>query len=74
MATMEGRVLLAQESRFQLMGRDGVAQHFILGHAAGADPEQLAALQMAQSRVRVGYSQPPDVHARVATRIDLLDA
>jgi hypothetical protein len=73
MDQIEGRVIFAQESRFLLVDRGGVAHHFVLSHAAGADPEQLPALQRVQARVRVGYKPAGDLIAHAAMRITLLD-
>ncbi len=74
MDSIEGTVILAQESRFQILDRGGVGHHFILGHSCAADPEQLPALQRDQSRVRVHYRQAEDLLAHLALRIDLLEA
>jgi hypothetical protein len=73
MNSIEGTVILSQESRFQLLDRNGVGHHFILGHSCAAEPEQLPALQRRQARVRVGYRSGADVLAHVALRIDMLD-
>ena len=43
MASMDGVVTIVQEGRFQLTDDAGVTHLFILGHAAAAEPEQLAA-------------------------------
>ena len=56
MQSIEGTVIFAQESRFQLLDRSGVGHHFVLSHAAAVDPEQLPALQRDQARVRVALS------------------
>jgi hypothetical protein len=74
MDQIEGRVIFAQESRFQLVDRNGVAHHFVLSHAAAADPEQLPALQRARALVRVGYESAPGLIGHAAMRIDVLDA
>ena len=55
MRSIEGVVTIVQEGRFQLVDDAGVAHLFLLGHAAAADPEQLAPLQREQARVRVTY-------------------
>ena len=73
MDQIEGRVIFAQESRFQLLDANGVAHHFILSYTAAADPEQLPALQRSQARVRVGYRPAPDMIAHAATVIRLLE-
>ena len=74
MDSIEGTVIFAQESRFQLIDRNGVGHHFVLSHAAKADPEQLPALQRDQARVRVGYRAAPDLLAHAALSIDMLEA
>ena len=73
MDTIDGTVIFAQESRFQLIDRQGVGHHFILSHHAAAEPEQLPALQRDQALVRVRYRPAPDMLARTAIRIDRLD-
>lgn len=74
MDSIDGTVILAQESRFQLLDRRGVGHHFVLSHSAAADPEQLSALQREQATVRVHYRSAPDVLAHAAMRIDRLDS
>lgn len=73
MDEIEGTVIFAQESRFQLLDRQGVGHHFVLSHASAADPEQLPALQRDQARVRVGYRAAPDLLAHAAIRITVLE-
>jgi hypothetical protein len=73
MQSVEGIVTIVQEGRFQLMDDSGVAHLFLLGYAAAADPEQLAPLQRAQARVRVGYRPAPDLIGHIAQRITLLN-
>ena len=73
MDQIEGRVIFAQESRFQLLDRDGVAHHFILSHSASAEPEQLSALQHRQAMVRVRYRPAPDMIAHAAIVIQMLE-
>jgi hypothetical protein len=72
MNSMEGRVIFAQESRFQLLDRNGVAHHFVLSHASAAEPEQLSALQRDQARVRVSYQPAEGLLAHAAMRISLM--
>jgi hypothetical protein len=71
MDTIEGILILAQETRFQLLDRNGVGHHFILGYGCAAEPEQLP--KLANSRIRVRFSSPSGILAHVASRIDLLD-
>ncbi len=72
MDLIDGMVIFAQESRFQLLDHSGVAHHFVLSHAAAAEPQQLAALQRDQARVRVGYRPAKDLLAHAAVCITLL--
>ncbi|HEX2939496.1 MAG TPA: hypothetical protein VHO91_00515 [Rhodopila sp.] len=74
MDQIEGILIFAQESRFQVLDRNGVAHHFILHHSAAAEPEQLPGLQRQQARVRVGYRKAPDLIAHAATSIRVLEA
>jgi hypothetical protein len=73
MRSIEGLVIIVQEGRFQLVDDAGVAHLFLLGHAASADPEQLAPLQRKQARVRVMYRPAERLIAHVAKRLVLLD-
>jgi len=73
MRSIEGLVIIVQEGRFQLVDDAGVAHLFLLGHAASADPEQLAPLQRKQARVRVTYRPVKRLIAHVAERLVLLD-
>ncbi len=73
MDQIEGTVIFAQESRFQLLDRGGVGHHFILSHASAVEPEQLPALQRVQARVRVGYRGGGDVLAHAAMTITVLE-
>ena len=69
MASMMGVVTIVQESRFQLTDDAGVSHLFILGHAAGAEPAQLAPLAHGQARVRVQYSKAANLIGYVADAI-----
>ena len=71
MATMDGRITLAQESRFQLTDAAGVSHLFTLGPWCAAEPGQLVALARRQAPVRVRYKAGRDVISAVAQRIDL---
>ena len=73
MDLIEGRLIFAQESRFQLLDRDGVAHHFVLSHSSLAEPEQLPALQRDQAHVRVSYRAAKDLLAHAAVRITVLE-
>jgi hypothetical protein len=73
MRTLKGTVIIVQEGRFQVMDDQGVAHHFLLGHAAAAEPEQLGPLQQRQARVRVSYHDPADLIGHVATAVTLLE-
>jgi hypothetical protein len=71
MATMDGRITLVQESRFQLTDEAGIGHLFILGPWCGAEPAQLAPLAKTQVPVRVTYKAGEGVIGHVARRIDL---
>ena len=71
MQSLEGRVMIVQEGRFQVLDDAGVAHHFLLGHGATIEPEQLPPLQRAQARVRVLYTDPKELIGHVAHRVDL---
>ncbi len=68
----EGIVTIVQEGRFSLTDDNGVSHLFILSHAAPEEPEQLAALQRRQARVRVRYEPAENLIGRVARSIDLV--
>ncbi len=70
---VDGVVTIVQESRFQLTDDAGVTHLFILSHAAAAETVQLPPLQQRQARVRVRYSSPSGLIARVATSVMRLD-
>lgn len=72
MNSIEGTVIFAQESRFQLLDGDGVGHHFVLSHSSAADPEQLPMLQRNQARVRVHFRVANDLLANEAVDIDML--
>ncbi len=73
MATMDGRITLAQESRFQLTDEAGVSHLFTLGPWCSAEPQQLAPLAARQALVRVSYKAGTDIIGQTAQRIDLRD-
>jgi hypothetical protein len=73
MPKMTGTVVIAQESRFQLIDDDGAGHLFILSPAASAEPQQLYGLQERQARVRVSYTNPPRIIGLLAQKIVLLD-
>ncbi len=74
LSTIEGMVIFAQESRFQLLDCRGVGHLFVLSHTCAADPEQLPLMQRDQARVRVRYRPVEGLLACAAMRIDRLDA
>ena len=51
MQRLDGVITIVQESRFQLVDDEGVAHHFLLGHRAAIEPEQLPPLL--ERRIRV---------------------
>ena len=72
MATMDGRITLAQESRFQLIDGAGVGHLFTLSPWCAAEPRHLVPLAERQATVRVRYEAGDDVIGHLAQRIDLL--
>jgi hypothetical protein len=72
--TMRGIVTIVQESRFQILGDDGVYHLFLLGRNAAAETIQLTALQHRQARVRVRYRPAANLIGNTATAITLEDA
>jgi oxalate decarboxylase/phosphoglucose isomerase-like protein (cupin superfamily) len=66
---MNGIVTIVQESRFHMTDNDGVSHLFILGHAASAEPQQLASLQARQAHVRVRYKPASGLIGNIATAI-----
>ena len=71
MATMDGRITLAQESRFQLIDEAGVGHLFTLSPWCAAEPQQLVPLVARQASVRVRYKAGHDMIGHLAQRIDL---
>ena len=51
----------------------GVSHLFILAHSAAAEPQQLAALQARQARVRVHYKAAANLIGNTVNAIDLAD-
>jgi hypothetical protein len=74
MATMDGRITLAQESRFQLTDAAGVGHLFTLGPWCAAEPQQLVPLARRRAPVRVRYKAGTAMAGHVAERIDLRGA
>jgi hypothetical protein len=72
-ATMWGVVTIVQESRFQMTDDAGVSHLFILSRSAAAEPQQLAALQTRQARVRVHYKPAENLIGNIVNAIDLAD-
>jgi len=70
---MRGTVTIVQEGRFQLIDDRGVAHLFILGHAAAAEPAQLAPLGRRQARVSVRFTKPPHCIGNVAHSVTLAE-
>ncbi len=73
MKTMIGTMLLVQEGRFQLRDEEGASHLFVLGHTSLAETEQLAPLAARQARLRVSYTEAPNIVGLVAKRIFVLD-
>ena len=73
MATMRGRIILAQESRFVVTDANGIAHLFILSPKAAAEPQQLQPLAARHATVEITYGEAKNVIASQATRIDVID-
>ena len=71
MPIFEGTVTIVQESRFQAVDDDGVAQLFLLSPHAAAEPGQLAGLARTQARVRIRYSRADNVIGHLAKSINV---
>lgn len=74
MRTIDGRITLAQEGRFQLTDEHGISHLFLLSPWATAEPAQLRPLAARQAKVRVTFKKGDDVIAGLARRIDLQGA
>ena len=72
MPSVEGVMILTQESRFKLVGGDGVHRHFTLDHGAAAEPQDLEALVRDGARVRVAYRERAGYGSAIAVTIDVL--
>ncbi|MGY2049819.1 hypothetical protein [Methylobacterium sp. JK268] len=70
MPSMQGVVIIAQESRFQLVDEEGIAHLFVLSPTMRAEPDDLARLQAEQARVRVSYDRTRNLIAHRALRLD----
>jgi hypothetical protein len=73
MRTMSGRITVVQESRFRLLGDDGITRHFILAHDANLEPQDLGPLQQVQARVRVRCTEPQGILAILAHEVAVDD-
>ncbi len=74
MPQVEGRVLIAQEGRLQVVEPGGAAHLFILSPRAAAETSQMHDLQARQALVRVTYIEGGAVVGRLAQQIELLEA
>jgi hypothetical protein len=74
MKSAEGVIILAQESRFELVTDTGRVMHFVLAHNAAAEPQDLPPLQREQCRVRVVYTEPGRLVAHVARSLGAADS
>jgi hypothetical protein len=72
-STIEGIVILAQESRFTLIDDQGVAHLFVLSSNAPLEPEEATALANGQARLRVHYRDADGLIARTALDLVVLD-
>ena len=66
--TMQGIILIVQETRFTLRDAAGVAHLFVLGPNAAAAPEQLR--RLVSHHVRVRYHKAENVIGHTATAIE----
>lgn len=71
MRSVRGRVTAVQEGRFRLVADDGSVMPFILSHKARAEPQDLPPLAARAARVRVSYSESPDLIADIAHRVEI---
>jgi hypothetical protein len=72
MATFIGTVLFAQEGRLHVVDDAGAGRLFILAPSAALETQQLHRLQSDQARVRVRYSEAPNLIASRAERVERL--
>ncbi|HET7883093.1 MAG TPA: hypothetical protein VFL55_19570 [Acetobacteraceae bacterium] len=73
MRSITGTLLIAQEERFQLLDRNGVAHQFMLHHRSAVEPDQLPPLLHRQVRVSYRPADPPHVIGHAAVSVDLLE-
>ena len=66
---MTGRILLAQEGRFDLLLDAGRAEVFLLAPGSGVEPADLADLQRRQVRVSVEAVEASGLIARLAQSV-----
>ncbi len=71
MPTVEGTVLVVQESRVRVLTDDGRGLLFLLAHDAPLDPQDLPPLT--HRRVRVDYDESATLIAGVARDLQLLE-
>ena len=72
--SIDGTVLIVQESRFQLLDAAGVGHQFELSYKAALEPEQLPSLMREQKRVCVHYEPGENVIGFIARDITFLDS
>jgi hypothetical protein len=73
MESMTGVIIVVQESRFRVIGDDGIPCQFVLSHKAPLEPQDLPPLQRAQAHVRVRYAPSRSLIAGVAHDLVVLD-
>ena len=73
MQSAEGVIILVQEGRFELVTDGGRVMHFLLAHDAPLEPQDLPPLKRNQRRVRVDYTEPSRLVARVAHTLRTAD-
>ncbi len=73
MQTVEGVITLVQEGRFVIVTDSGRVMHFLLGHDASLEPQDLPLLKRKQRRVQIDYTEPSRVVAHVAHTLRTAD-
>ncbi len=71
MQSVNGRVLMVQESRFRLLRDDGRGLTLVLAPSAAIEPQDLPPLT--HRRVRVAWRAAPGLTGGTAHRLELLD-
>ncbi|WP_207462373.1 hypothetical protein [Azospirillum sp. SYSU D00513] len=70
MRSVEGVIILAQESRFKLVDDAGITKLFVLAHDAPIEPQDLQPLARTQARVAIRYEDTPALIAGIVHGIE----